>query len=346
VKTKIISIGYSVPPGHYSQEETFESTGYPKRFKRIFLESQIDERHFVMHPSELRKLSFQEQQEAYKEWSLRLSCEALENALDGRDPGEMGLLTYSTCTGFAPGPTIPHYVAGRFGMPHDIQIDNRTSHGCEASFPGMRRAYEYTELTGRPSASIACELCSLTYFPEPEGKPDPTNKFELLRSNAIFADGCSCVILGQDDNPKHPEIVDFLSYLDTRYLNDLGYTWRDGRLRVLLSPNVPDIAAELVDKSTTALLKKHNLSVEDIRYWAIHPPGASVLDKFRDGLGIPEEKMKYSREVLRRFGNCSSSTVGIVGKALITQELNPEGYLMMITVGPGMVANSALLKFG
>ncbi len=101
----------------------------------------------------------------------------------------------------------------------------------------------------------------------------------------------------------------------------------------------------LVGKAVDELLARHQLSIVDIRYWVIHPPGAIVLDKIRDRLGIPEEKLRYSREVLRKVGNVSSATVGIVGKTLISQEANPEGYLVMANVGPGMVSNAALLRF-
>lgn len=346
MKPKIISIGYAVPEKSYTQREIFDQLRYPKHFWRVFRDAQIEKRHFVLPVETLKKLTFQEQQEQYEKSAFSLSKEALLNTLDGRNPCDLGLITFSTCTGFPPGPTIPHYLARDLGLSSDIQIDNRSSQGCEAAHPGLRRAYDSTALTGRPSVAISCELCSLTYYPEPEGKPDPENHWELLRSNAIFADGCSCTIVGFDDDPRHPEIIDFSSYIDTKYLSELGYVWQNGRLRVKLSQRVPNIAAELVTKATGTLLRRNNLSVDDIQFWAIHPPGAIVLDRFRDGLGFAEEKLVYSREALRLFGNCSSSTVGIVGKLLIKWEKKPKGYLVMVTVGPGMVANTALMRFG
>jgi alkylresorcinol/alkylpyrone synthase len=343
---KIISLGTAFPPNSYTQEEIFKALGYPKHFWRIFRDAQIQTRYFVLPPDELKKLSFQRQQEEYFTWSGYLARQALIQALDSRNPAELGLICFATCTGFPPGPTVAHYLVYDLGLPNNIQINNISSHGCEAALPGLRRCYDFTALTGKMSAAINCELCSLTYFPEEDGKPDPENDYELLRSNAIFADACSSAIIGFDDNPRHPEIIDFASYLDTEYFWELGYAWRDGRLRVLLSKRVPDIATELLGKAVNNLLAKNNLTIHEIRYWVIHPPGAIVLDKIRDSLGISEEKLKYSRKALQGFGNVSSASVGVVGKLLMSEEVNPSGYLIMANVGPGMVSNAVLLRFG
>lgn len=344
-KPKIISLGYAVPKWCYGQELIFRELGYPKHFWRIFRDAQIDKRHFCVPLPQIRKLTFQEQQEEYIKQALELAKRAILQCLDGRPTEQIGLVTWSTCTGFPPGPVIPHYFTNEFHSTDDIEINNLSSQGCEAAFPGLRRCHDYTIVTGRPSLAIACELCCLTYYPEVIGA-DPENDYELLRSNSLFADGCSCALIGFDNDSKHPEIRDFATVLDTRYKDDLGYIWKNGRLRVRLSKRVPDIAAELAGRVVHKILSRHCLDIQDIRYWVIHPPGAIVLDKIRDGLKIEEDKLKYSRQALREYGNTSSSAVGIVGKLLINQEPDPSGYLMMVNVGPGMVSNATLLRFG
>lgn len=343
---KLISLGYAVPTFTFTQDDIFKTLGYPHGFSRIFNAAQIDRRHFVVPIQDAMGRSFQEQQELYQVHAVDLSTAALAKALDGKSSDNLGLLTYSTCTGFAPGPTVSDFLAQVFHLPSDLEVNNLSSQGCESSFPGLKRCYDFTALHGKPSAAIACELCSLTYYPEPEGHPDPENDYEVLRAMAIFGDAASCAILGFDDNPRHPEILDFVSHLDTSYIKELGYVWRDGRLRVKLSKSVPDIAVKLVTIAIKKLLERNSLEIADIAYWVIHPPGAIVLDKLRDTLPLPEEKLKYSRKALRENGNCSSATVGIVGKLLMQEETNPQGYLIMANVGPGMCANASLMRFG
>lgn len=341
---KIVSIGYGVPGAGYSQEDIFDVLGYPKHFWRVFRDSGIDKRHFWIPLSRVRKLSFQEQQEEYIRGAITLSKQAVLNCLDGRNPADIGCVVFSSCTGFAPGPVIPHYLAKELGFPPETYYTNIGSMGCESGFPGLKRAFDFTKVTGKPSLVIACELSSCSYFPEPNGKPDPENHHELLRSNAIFADATSSVLVGFDDDPRHPFIVDTETYTDTDYLNDLGYVWRDGRLRVLLSRRVPEIAGRLVGIVVPRLLERHGLKPMDIQHYVIHAAGNSVLDNMRDALGLPEETITLSRETLRLFGNTSSTSVGITGKRLMLDgRPKPGDYGAVISLGPGITSGITLL---
>ena len=346
MNTKIISIGVATPPWELGQGEVFAELQYPGHFWRLFRDAQIETRHFAVPIKRAKGLSFQEQQEEYLVHAKSLAERAFANATDGLDTGKIGVLTFATCTGFAPGPTIPDYIAQDFKLADDIELSNFSSQGCEGAFPGLRRCTDYVALHKRPAVAIACELASCAYYPEEPGHPESENSYELMRANAIFADGCSCAVIGYDGDPRHPEILDSVSVVDTKYIDYLGYTWRNGRLRVRLHRDVPKIAVELLRKSVSRLLVKRGISIRDIRYWVIHPPGAIVLDMFRDEMGLPETALKYSRKALRTVGNCSSATVGIVGKLLMEEERNPEGLLIMANVGPGMVSNAVLCRFG
>ena len=347
MKPRIISMGFAIPEHSYSQTEVFEALGYPKAFRRVFTGSDIDKRHFWVPLERIRKLSFQEQQEEYLRGAIQLSKQAVINCLDNRSPYDIGCVVFSSCTGFAPGPVIPHYLSKEFGLASDTYYTNIGSMGCESGFPGLKRASDFTIATSKPSLVIACELSSCSYFPEPDEKPDTENHFELLRSNAIFADAATAALVGFDDDLRHPAIVDMETYTNTDYLNDLGYVWRSGRLRVLLSRRVPEIAGKLVGIVVPRLLERHNLKVTDIEHYIIHAAGNVVLDNMRDALGLPEESMTLSRETLRLFGNTSATSVGITGKRLMQErQPNPGDYGLVISLGPGMTAGAVLLYWG
>ncbi len=343
---KVISIGYSVPKYSYTQEEIFATLGYPRHFWRIFRDSQIDKRYFWLPLSRITKLTWQEQQQEYIKGAIELSKQAIFNCLDGRNPKDIGCVVFCSCTGFCPGPIIPHYLAKQLGFTPSTYFTNLISHGCEGGYPGLKRALDFSLANGKRSLVIACELSSLTYFPEPDGKPDSENEYELLRANAIFADAASAALVGFDNDWRHPVIVDTETYTDTNYLNDLGYTWRDGRLRVLLSRGVPESAALVVKPAVDAVLQRQGLDISDIEWFIIHAAGSSVLDKIRDALGIAEEKIRLSRETLRMFGNTSSTSVGITGKRLMGEDIQPGDYAVVLSVGPGLTGGCTILKFG
>jgi len=344
---RIISMGYSVPKNGYTQSEVFNELGYPQRFRKLFSDSSISRRHFWVPLEEIRTLSFQLQQDYYLEGAVDLSRESIVNCLDGRvAPADVGCLVFCSCTGFAPGPTVGHYLARELGLDVGIYITNVGSMGCEGGFPGLKRAYDFTKVSGKLSLVVACELSSCSYYPEPDGKPDPENHFELVRANALFADAASCCIVGYDSDWRHPQIVDMESYFNSEYIDDLGYVWRYGRLRVLLSKRVPDLAPEVMGEAMGRLLHRRGLHTDEIDWFVIHAAGSKVLDNVRDRLGIPEEKLSLSREVLRDYGNCSSATIGLIGKRLMSEDIRPGDRVMVLSVGPGMVGGATLLRFG
>lgn len=345
VPPKVISIGYAVPEKSYTQVDIFQALGYPQRFWRVFKESGIEKRHLWVPPYDAKKLSWQEQQERYRIGAIELSLRAINECLDGQSAENIACVIYGSCTGFTPGPTVAHYLAKELGFEPSTYYTNIIGQGCESGFPGLRRAYDFAVVTGKQALVVNCELCSCTYYPEPAGRPDPENHFECLRSNAIFADAASCVLVGFDDDPRHPFIVDMETHTDTEFINDLGYTWRDGRLRVMLSRRVPELAAIVVRPAVDAVMERQDMTVDKVRWWVIHAAGSSVLDNIRDALGIPEEKVTLSRETLKDFGNTSSTSVGITGKRLMSQDIQPGDYVAILSVGPGMTGGISLLQF-
>jgi len=343
---KLISIGYAVPEQVVTQREVFDTLKYPNPFWKLYRDSGIEKRHFWVPLSRVRQLSFQEQQEEYMRGAIELSKQAAIRCLDGRHPEAIKCLVFASCTGFAPGPTIGHFLAKELSLFSDTYITNIASQGCEAGFPGIKRAFDFTSTSGKASLVVTCELASCSYFPELDGKPDPENHYELLRSNAIFADAAVAGLVGFDDDPRHPFIIDMETYTNTDYLYALGYVWRDGRLRVLLSRGIPELAAEVTGVAVSRLLERNKLKIKDIENWVIHGAGGSVLDRIRDSLGLDESQVALSRETLRLFGNTSSTSVGITGKRLMLEEKEPKGYCAMVSVGPGMTGGATLLHFG
>ncbi len=344
-RPRLISLGFAVPNLKYTQEEIFRKLGYPKGYHRLFEDSGILYRHFWVDLDTIINLSFQEQQEEYFNGSLALSREAVDQCLDGRSARDIGCITYCSCTGFVPGPTIPHHLMKILKFSSNTYFCNIGSMGCEGGYPGLKRAVDYTTATGKYSLVIACELSSCTFYPEPAEKPDPTNDLELMRSNAVFADAATAALVGYDNNWRHPEIIDTETYTDTTYIGDLGFVWQNGRLRVRLSKNIPKIAAKIVQVPAKILLERHGLTIRDINWFVIHAAGKSVIDNIRDALDIPEEKTQLSRQTLSEYGNTSSTSVGITGKRLMSQDIHPGDYILVLSIGPGMTGGGTLLRF-
>ena len=81
---------------------------------------------------------------------------------------------------------------------------------------------------------------------------------------------------------------------------------------------------------------------EEIDLWAAHPGGRSILDAIASALGLTEDALDVSRDILRRFGNMSSATVIFVLKALLDRRSRGLGCAMAF--GPGLTAGKHGLR--
>jgi predicted naringenin-chalcone synthase len=336
---KIISLGFATPERVVKQKEAFQALGYrSERVKAIFENSGIDQRHVWVAPEKLSHLSWQELTEEYQKGARFLSGEAVKNCLDSRDINDVSCIVFCSVSGYTC-PSMSYFIAKDLHMREDIVHSNILGQGCEAAVPALKRAYDFINSTGKPALAVATEICSASYFPAPE------NDLENTVSNAIFADASVAAWVGYDDDPKHPEIIDFESQFDGDHVVLLGYRWQDGRLKVVLGKDVPKVVPKLAAKAVDRLLSRNKLTKNDISHWILHPGGVKVLEGLEDEVGLTREQTKHSWEVLREYGNVSSATIGIIGK--ITQRAETSGgYGLVVTIGAGTACDAMLVKWG
>jgi predicted naringenin-chalcone synthase len=347
VKAKIISLGTAFPPYYFTQRDAYEALGYKSdRTRQLFQNAQIEGRYVWIEPYNLERLTFDSLCREYNNGALVLGKKAIKQCLDDRDPKSIGSLTYASTTQARLNcPSLSYLIAPEVGLSSNIEHNDLIGGGCQGSSPAIRRAYDHYLSSGKPALALSCEICTATFFPAPE------HDLENTVANAIFGDGASACLIGDDADPRHPYLVDFESEFDPQYKDYLGYKWvPDGtttgaeRIKVVLHKDVPKIAPILTGRVMTRLLRRNNLMINDIQHLIIHPGGTKVLDNIRDVLNIPEEKMTYSREILLKFGNMSSATIGAIGK-LVRQVAKPGDWGLVVSMGAGFSVYSILLKW-
>jgi predicted naringenin-chalcone synthase len=73
--------------------------------------------------------------------------------------------------------------------------------------------------------------------------------------------------------------------------------------------------------------------------WAVHAGGRTILDAVDQGLKLDAEALRWSRGVLRDFGNMSSATLMFVlDRIMRAIEGEAQGFGMAF--GPGLVAET------
>ncbi|MDA3949172.1 MAG: hypothetical protein PF508_08095, partial [Spirochaeta sp.] len=83
------------------------------------------------------------------------------------------------------------------------------------------------------------------------------------------------------------------------------------------------------------------LTRDQVDIWAIHPGGRAILDKTAATLGLDQKEFAPSYEVLRRYGNMSSSTIMFVLREILADDR--AGHIFATAFGPGLTMEAAHL---
>ena len=347
--TAILACETGVPPRRYTQYETFHLLGYTNpRIRQVFLGSGIDYRHFWGDPTGFTPTETPDQfHERYREGALHLGCLAARRALEAAqlEASEVDCILAASCTGYLC-PDLATLLVGHLGLRRNVQRGALMGHGCAGAMPLLQRASDHAcAYPDRRVLALAVEICSAAYYID--------SSMETAIGNAICADGAAAVIVANDsqrspapDQPSRPKILSFQTVLEPGHLDKVGFEQREGKLRIILAAEIRDLAGPIIEQCLSGLLGPHGLRMEDIRFWILHPGGRKVIDRAAEYLGLSEDQLRFSRHVLRNYGNMSSPTaLFVLNDVLRSDEPRPGDYGVLLALGPGFAAEGALLRW-
>ncbi len=346
------SLATAVPPLRVTSPEAYDffstkfqlSPAENTLYRRLLLEGPIESRHVGMATvEEARETDPDRLNERFLRHARLTAAEAARRALAAASltPADIGALVVNTCTGYVC-PGLSSYLAEDLKLPRSLHATDIVGMGCGAALPNLACAAGLLALEGsRPVLSVAVEICSATLFMG----PDP----DLIVSNCIFGDGAAAAVLDQETDNGRGFIArfrGFSSVLAPEYRETLRYQQQGGRLRNHLSIRVPFIGAKVGEEALDQLLTTRKLSKRDIRWWAVHAGGTTVLDEIGKRIGLDPDALRFSREVFVHYGNMSSPTVLFSLERVLRDGRPAQGdWGVLLAFGAGFSAFAALLEF-
>ena len=343
----IASLGLATPPHavKQSEAEAFMRSHYSKVLEPRSLSKMIK---IFAHPSVLNRYIavkdleclVNEEQDAridrFTHWAVALSSEAIKSALEqaGITSDDVTGLVVNTCTGYIC-PGISTYLLEKLGFSNNIRIHDLVGSGCGGSIPNLQVCRDMIQGNrDEVVVSVSVEIFSATFH--------MADDLSLIISNALFADGASAAVLWS--RPGALKLIASASRCDTKYREDIRYIYRDGQLHNQLSLQLSEFACKTVARVVDDLLAPRGLKLEDINHLAFHPGGEKVINAVRDELGIPELKLKATRDILAGYGNMSSPTVLFVLREILSKGVTPGDWCLIVAFGAGLSAHGFLLK--
>ena len=339
----IIGIGTANPLLRFTQEESFCASGYEnERIRKIFLNSDIDFRHFYFEGRLNRNESADDLNQRYLRGAVHTGCRAIVNCLHscGLSPQDVDFLAVCTCTGYVC-PDVASRLIAHMGFNSNVQRASIVGLGCAGAVPTLQRVTDFVRANPRRKAlMLAVEICSACYYVD--------HTLETVVGNAICADGAAAFLLsgtGGADTP-YPRIIDFETFIDSEQIEEVGLQHRNGKLRIVLGESIQRLAGPMIEKALQPLLQRHGISRAQIRFWVVHPGGRKVIDRVQKHFGMNDAQLRFSTSVLRNYGNMSSPTVMFVLDEIVRSgEPRTDDWGVMIALGPGMAAELALLRW-
>ncbi len=342
-------IGTAVPPNDVHDAFVKFVEGYlPERreqliFKRMVGRSDIAHRYSYFRPAEggattedgfYTRGNFpptSARMARYEQHAPDLAIQAID-ALGDFDRSGITHLIVGSCTGFV-APGLDQIIVKRAGLDPSVERTVVGFMGCYAAVNSLRLAHHIvrSEPTAR-ALVVNLELCSL-HFQE-------TGDLEKLLSMLLFGDGCAASLVTADETGF--ALQDFKSAA----IDESGelITWRigDQGFDMKLSGEVPirigkALTAELERNAPDGILRGKRPTDYDI--YAVHAGGRSILDAVETGFELPADTLKWSRGVLRDFGNMSSATLMFVLNRILASD-EPATAGMAMAFGPGLACET------
>nr|WP_275983456.1 3-oxoacyl-[acyl-carrier-protein] synthase III C-terminal domain-containing protein [Paenibacillus hamazuiensis] len=346
----VVSVGTAVPSYRLSKEEARATVRrlfggayeHLDRLLSIFDNSGIDERYSCV-PAEWfeTKHSVEEKHRLYVQNAIDLAERAIRECMEsaGTDVSRIDHLIFVSTTGTVT-PSIDAYLYNRLPFRRDVKRTPVWGLGCAGGAAGLARAYEYVSaFPDHMCLVVSVELCGLTFIADDRSKSN-------LVATSLFADGAAAALVAGSAcrSSRGPRIAAAKSTIWPDTLDVMGWDVTNDGLKVVFSRDIPTLIHQEMYGNVSEFLQQHGISVETIDRYVLHPGGMKVLRAYEEALGLADDRLGYSRSVLRRYGNMSSATVFFVLKEAMADRSEASRGLVG-ALGPGFSSELLLLEW-
>lgn len=214
----------------------------------------------------------------------------------------------------------------------------------------LRLAKDLAENNKGARVLVVCsEITAVTFR-----GPSETH-LDSLVGQALFGDGAAALIVGADpDTAIERPLFQMVSAAQTILPDSDGAI--DGHLREVgltfhLLKDVPGLISKNIEKSLVEAFSPIGINDWNSIFWIAHPGGPAILDQVELKLGLKEEKLRATREVLSEYGNMSSACVLFILDEMRKKSLEEgkrttgEGldWGVLFGFGPGLTVETVVL---
>lgn len=357
--TEIISIGTAVPRHSVNQRAIIPlmqkiyglDEKEARRLAFMYRQSEIetrytvlddynqpDEKHwnFISVSADEPAPNLDERMKIYNREALPLSILSINDCLKNiLTPKEVTHLITVSCTGMS-APGLDLQIAEEMDMRPEVFRTSVNFMGCYGAVHALKLAKLICDSTpGSNVLIVATEFCSIHF--QKEYTPDSAS------STILFADGSAAALLSNCiQSEKKLELTDFYSKVAYRGKKDMAWELSHRGFIITLSSYIPDLIEQDIAALVEEATQHSGLSINDITHWCLHPGGKKILNAIQRQLHLTDENVRFSKNILSRYGNMSSPTVLFVLKEILNDLDNAPANILGAAFGPGLTMETFL----
>ena len=351
LRPTLLGISSAHPPFEVTMDESwerlFQHMSAPVPFaQRIIQSTAVQKRHIMWDPDTLPQVCAMrtgDRMAAHAEAVLDVASRSVNQAIEGFDTARVGSLVMACSTGYVnPGPDL--LIAKELGLRSDLRRTFIGHMGCYAALNVIKVAMD--SVAARPDELVignCTELSSAHVRNSPMPDEDP---MESLITQALFGDASVSMLMGSA--PEGAGIQFLHTHTEQLYDQHTMMSLNIGNQSfwMTLAAGVPAALQDNIEGFLVKLLQPLGLSNRDIGHWGIHPGGPKILRVLGKRLGLEPERLRASWDVLANAGNCASATVLLVLENILgVDRPRPGEYGVLVTFGPGLTIEGAVLRF-
>lgn len=366
----ILAIGTATPPNcvcqadypnyYFRVTKSEHMTDLKEKFKRMCDKSMIKKRYMYLTEEILKEKpnlceymgsSLDTRQDIVVSEVPRLGKEAAVKAIKewGQPKSKITHVIMCTTSGVDM-PGADYQLTKLLGLRPSVRRFMLYQQGCFAGGTVLRLAKDLAENNRGARVLVVCSEITAICFRGPT-----ETQLDSMVGQALFGDGAGALIVGSDpDESIERPLFQIVWTAQTLLPDSEGAI--DGHLREVgltfhLLKDVPGLIAKNIDKAIEEAFSPLGISDWNSIFWIAHPGGPAILDQVEAKLGLKEEKLTASRNVLREFGNMSSACVLFILDEMRKKSLE-EGHSttgeglnwgVLFGFGPGLTVETAVL---
>lgn len=244
-------------------------------------------------------------------------------------------LIHVSCTGYV-SPSGAQKIVSKRNWGEKTTVTHAYHMGCYGSIPAIRIGTGFLASSQEKMGIdiVHTEVCSL--------HTNPTlHQLDQLVSQSLFADGFMKYSIKRECSTPHLKVAALREEIIPNSTKSMTWNVASWGFQMFLAKEVPVYITRHLKGYLERLCKSHPVRP----YFAVHPGGPKILLHVQEVLGLTDEQMKYSFQVLKEYGNMSSATLPhIWQKILLDPNVPPSTPIVSLAFGPGLTIAGALME--